>query len=427
VGKNIERIPQGLSQPEKTAPPQSPFTKRKRRGIMRKVINKEPVLSGAEGMKIVTVVGARPQFIKAGAVNRAIQAFNKRKSSIREIWVHTGQHYDYLMDKVFFEELELPKPDYHLGVGSGSHAKQTGLMLERIEMVLKKERPETVIVYGDTNSTLAGALAGAKLNIPVGHIEAGLRSYVRTMPEEINRVLTDQLSTFLFCPTSQAVRNLAEEGIKPGRGRVVKKVGDVMYDSILYYSKIAEEKSTILQDLNLYFSTPNSELRTQNYYLATLHRAENTDDPKRLKSILEALNKIGRKTPTVLPLHPRTKKMMKVYHLFLGFKNIKFVEPISYFDMLKLERNAGAILTDSGGIQKEAYWLRVPCFTLREETEWVETVQSGWNTLVGTEPKKIFRAINHLEKKTLSKKSTNIFGDGKASEMIVELLVKSFK
>jgi UDP-GlcNAc3NAcA epimerase len=376
-------------------------------------------------MKIVAIVGARPQFIKAGAVNRAIKELNKRRKRIREIWVHTGQHYDYLMDKVFFDELKLPKPDYHLGVGSGSHAKQTGLMLERIETVLKKERPETVIVYGDTNSTLAGALAAAKLNIPVSHVEAGLRSYNQAMPEEINRLLTDHLSTFLFCPTDRAVRNLLKEGIKDGRTRIVKNVGDVMYDSILYYSKIAEKKSTILYDLNLV--NPRSEIRIFKYYLATLHRAENTNDPKRLKSILEALNKIGKKTPTVLPLHPRTKKLMEVYHFSRRFRNIQFIEPVSYFDMLELEKNAKAILTDSGGIQKEAYWFRVPCLTLREETEWVETVRSGWNELVGTEPKNIIRAVHHLGMRKHSRKNTNIFGDGKASEKIVELLVKSFK
>jgi UDP-N-acetylglucosamine 2-epimerase len=379
-------------------------------------------------MKIVTVVGARPQFIKAGAVHRGIQEFNRGKARIREIWVHTGQHYDALMDKVFFEELKLPKPDYHLGVGSGSHAKQTGLMLERVERVLKEEKPRMVIVYGDTNSTLAGALAAAKLNIPVGHVEAGLRSYRQAMPEEINRLLTDHLSTYLFCPTDQAVRNLSKEGIKNGRTKIVKNVGDVMYDSILYYSKIAEKKSTILHDLNLInpLSVPPGRDDPQ-YYLATLHRAENTDDPKRLRSILRALHEIGKNVPTVLPLHPRTRKMMEAYHLLPGFKNIEFVEPVSYLDMLKLEKNAKAILTDSGGIQKEAYWLKVPCFTLRDETEWVETVQSRWNEVVGTEPKKIVRAVNHLEGRKLSQRSTNFFGDGKASDIIVELLMGSFK
>ncbi len=385
-------------------------------------------------MKVVTIVGARPQFIKAATISRAIKEFDRRsqirryrKKRIQEILVHTGQHYDTLMDKVFFEELKLPRPDYHLGVGSGSHAKQTGLMLERIERVLEKEKPETVIVYGDTNSTLAGALAAAKLKIPVGHVEAGLRSYNPGMPEEINRVLTDHLSTFLFCPTDQAARNLSKEGIRDGKTTVVKNVGDVMYDSILYYSELAEEKSSILRDLDLALETQNSKLIVHDYYLATLHRAENTDDPKKLKSILKALDEIGRNTPTVLPLHPRTKKMMEVYHLFARFKNIQFIEPLSYFDMLKLEKNAAGILTDSGGVQKEAYWLSVPCFTLRGETEWVETVQRRWNTLVGTEPKKIVRAVDHLNKRKLSKKSPSIFGDGKASEAIVRLLVKSPK
>jgi len=376
-------------------------------------------------MKIITIVGARPQFIKAAAVTRAIQRYNKRcpsKQKLQEILVHTGQHYDYLMDKVFFEELELPTPDYQLGVGSGPHAQQTGMMLEGIERVLEKENPGMVIVYGDTNSTLAGALAAAKLNIPVAHVEAGLRSYNRTMPEEINRVLTDQLSTFLFCPTSQAVKNLAEEGIKPGRGRVVKKVGDVMYDSILYYSKIAEKKSTILKDLGL--RSPQSAIGNLQYYLATLHRAENTDNSNRLKSILRALNEIGENTPVILPLHPRTKKMMGAYRLFPGSRRIRFIEPVSYLDMVTLEKNATAILTDSGGVQKEAYWFGIPCFTLREETEWVETVKSGWNVLVGIEPKKIVREIIHLEKRRLSKKGTGIFGDGKASEKIIQVLIR---
>ncbi len=400
-----------------------------------------------EGMKIVTVVGARPQFIKAAAVNRATQELNKRKKQIREVLVHTGQHYDYLMDEVFFEELELPRPDYYLGVGSGSHARQTGMILERVESVLQKEKPEIVVVYGDTNSTLAGALAAAKLNIPVAHVEAGLRSYNRNMPEEMNRLLTDHLSTFLFCPTSQAVRNLSKEGIKDGGKRIVKNVGDVMYDSVLYYSKIAEKKSTILKRLDLLTPksvraihesplppTPNScteRFQTVPYYLVTLHRAENTDNPKRLRSIFTALNELGKNVPIVLPLHPRTKKMMSVYHLFPRSLRIRLVEPVSYLAMLNLERNAAAILTDSGGVQKEAYWFRVPCFTLREETEWVETVRGGWNVLVGIEPKKIVREIIRLEKRRLSKKGTRnesiptgIFGDGKASEKIVQILMR---
>jgi UDP-N-acetylglucosamine 2-epimerase len=390
-------------------------------------------------MKIVTIVGARPQFIKAAFVSRAIQTFNEKgsltdrlssKKKIREIFVHTGQHYDDLLDRVFFEELELPKPDYHLGVGSGSHARQTGVMMERIETVLEREKPEIVVVYGDTNSTLAGALAAAKLNIPVAHVEAGLRSYKRTMPEEINRLLTDHLSTLLFCPTAQAVRNLLKEGIKNGKTTIVKKVGDVMYDSILYYSKSAGEKSTILKDLGLSLSlglfTPNSKLQTPNYYLATLHRAENTDDPRRLESILRALSEIGKKLPVVLPLHPRTRKMIKDYDLFPKSKGIRLIEPVSYLNMLNLEKNAKAILTDSGGVQKEAYWLKVPCFTLREETEWVETVRSGWNVLVGTRVKRILEEMNQVERRKRIKKGVSIFGNGRASEKIVQILVRKY-
>jgi UDP-GlcNAc3NAcA epimerase len=392
-----------------------------------------PLLSGVEGMKIATIVGARPQFIKAGAVSRAIWAFNKKHSNrqIGEILIHTGQHYDYLMDKVFFKELELPKPDYHLGVGSGSHGKQTGMMLEKIEAILQKEKPKVVMVYGDTNSTLAGALAAIKLHIPVAHVEAGLRSYNRDMPEEINRLVTDHLSTFLFCPTVQAVRNLQKEGIKDDDLYKVKRVGDVMYDSILYYSKLAETRSTILRDLNLLYP-PNSVLRTQNlklktrnYYLVTLHRAENADNPEKLKSILKALHEIGKDSTVIFPLHPRTKKMIHGYHLSAYCTRIYLIEPVSYFDMLKLEKNAKAILTDSGGVQKEAYWFSIPCFTLREETEWVETVKSGWNILVGTEKKRIIEEVNRLEKNRPIHKRMPMFGDGKASEKIVRKIAEN--
>lgn len=375
-------------------------------------------------MKIITIVGARPQFIKAAAVSRAIQKFNEKAKKVEEIFVHTGQHYDYLMDRVFFEELELPKPHYHLGVGSGSHGKQTGMILERIESVLQKERPAVVLVYGDTNSTLGGALASSKLNIPVAHVEAGLRSYNRRMPEEINRLVTDHLSTFLLCPTNQAVKNLKKEGIRNGKGKIVKNVGDVMYDSILYYSSLAEKKSTILKDLSLL--TPTSELRTPNYYLATLHRAENTDDPKRLKSILKALHEIGKEAIVILPLHPRTKKVMKTYNLLEDSKRVKLIEPVSYLNMLALEKHARAILTDSGGVQKEAYWFRVPCFTLRDETEWVETVKSGWNVLVGAETGKILEGLKFIESKKRFRKQKELFGDGKAGQKIVQVILKTF-
>jgi UDP-N-acetylglucosamine 2-epimerase len=303
-------------------------------------------------------------------------------------------------------------------------------MLERIEAVLRIEKPEVVVVYGDTNSTLAGALAAAKLNIPVAHVEAGLRSYDRTMPEEINRLLTDHLSAFLFCPTDQAVQNLLKEGIEDGKTRRVKNVGDVMYDSIQYYSKKAEKKSTILKDLDLVPAKdphiPQFVFRVPNYYLATLHRAENTDDPKRLRSILKALDELGRKVPIILPLHPRTKKVMNGYHLFSKFKNVRWIEPVSYLNMLKLEKNAKAILTDSGGVQKEAYWFRIPCVTLRDETEWVETVRSGWNKLAGTDPRKIVQEVNRLEKRRPPEKRKGIFGDGKASGEIVRILIRCF-
>jgi UDP-GlcNAc3NAcA epimerase len=384
-------------------------------------------------MKIVTIVGARPQFIKAAALRRAIEAYNERtraKKRVREVLVHTGQHYDYSMADIFFEELGLPIPDYHLDVRSGSHAKQTALMLERIEGVLHQEKPDLVMVYGDTNSTLAGALTAAKLNIPVAHVEAGLRSYNRVMAEETNRILTDHLSTFLFCPTIQAIRNLSKEGIKDGDTKVVQNVGDVMYDSILYYSKLAEKRSTILNDLGLVLPhrsfTPNASLRTPNYYLATLHRAENTDDPARLKSVLTALHEIGKEIPVVLPLHPRTKKMIKAYGLRSERRRLKVIEPVPYLDMIALSKNARVILTDSGGLQKEAYWLRVPCVTLREETEWVETVKSGWNVVVGTHVKKIVQAVRHWAEERQPKKRGGAFGDGRAGEKIVRTLADRF-
>jgi UDP-N-acetylglucosamine 2-epimerase len=326
------------------------------------------------------------------------------------------------MDRVFFEELRLPKPDYHLGAGSGSHAVQTGKMLVGIEGVLEKEKPQITIVYGDTNSTLAGALAAAKLNIPVGHVEAGLRSYRRSMPEETNRLLTDHLSTLLFCPTTQAVRNLSKEGIRNGDKTVVENVGDVMYDSILYYSGIAEKKSKIIQKLG--FLTPNSELRTPNYYLVTLHRAENTDHPKRLKSIFRALAEIAEDCPVVLPLHPRTKKMIETHRLVRETKGIQLIDPVSYLDMVKLEKHAKVILTDSGGVQKEAYWFRVPCITLRDETEWMETIRGGWNVLVGSRTKSIVEEVRHRAGRKPPSGGMGVFGDGKASEKIVQIIAK---
>ena len=378
-------------------------------------------------MKIVTIVGARPQFIKAAAVSRAIEAFNRRgpRRRIQEVLVHTGQHYDDVMDRVFFEELEIPRPRHHLGVGSGPHGKQTARMMEGIESVLQKEKPDVVLVYGDTNSTLAGTLTAVKLNLPVAHVEAGLRSYNRIMPEETNRVLTDHLSRFLFCPTSVSVKNLAKEGIRNSRETVVRQVGDVMYDSILFYAGLAEQRSTILKNLGLNDATTvNAERRTPNYYLATLHRAENTDDPEKLGSIVRALSRIGREAAVVLPLHPRTRKMMKAYHLLPNVEGLRLVEPLSYLNMVQLMKHSRAVFTDSGGVQKEAYWLKVPCFTLREETEWVETVESGWNMLVGTEEKRILSSVRVLDEGRGKRKSRAFFGDGKASEQIVQTLMK---
>ena len=357
-------------------------------------------------MKLVDIVGARPQFIKVGPILRAIDKHNREhpQRAIQEILVHTGQHYDYTMSRVFFEELELKEPDYHLGVGSGTHAYQTGEMLKRIEEVLLKEKPDLVMVYGDTNSTLAGALAAAKLRIPVAHVEAGLRSFNRKMPEEINRVLTDHVSDLLFCPTETAVKNLEREGITKG----VHLVGDVMYDSVLYNVQLAERHSQILEQL---------QLEPKGYALATVHRAENADDPERLRSIFEALETIAADgLPVVVPLHPRTRKQLSTLNLPLN--RVQLIEPVSYLEMLLLEKSATIILTDSGGVQKEAFFFKVPCVTLREETEWVETVEAGWNVLVGCHPERIVRAVRAA--RSLSE-SASPYGDGHAAERIVNL------
>jgi UDP-GlcNAc3NAcA epimerase len=330
-------------------------------------------------LRIVTIVGARPQFIKAATVSRAIAAHNQTPTDtiLHEKLVHTGQHYDDNMSEVFFEELEIPRPAYSLGIGSGSHGQQTGRMLERIEQVLLSEEPDLVLVYGDTNSTLAGALAAAKLHIPIAHIEAGLRSFVRTMPEEINRVLTDHVSDLLFCPTSTAVTNLAREGIDKG----IHRVGDVMYDSTLFYArKVAPFEKGILQRLGI---------ASKSFYLATVHRAENTDHSGRLAGIFEAFTEIATQDcPVIIPLHPRTVKYVHQYGL-QSSNNVRVIDPASYLEMVVLEKNALKILTDSGGVQREAYFLGVPCVTLRNETEWVETVGAGWNILAGSDKRAI--------------------------------------
>lgn len=324
-------------------------------------------------MRIASIVGARPQFIKLAPVSCALRQRHE------EIIIHTGQHYDYNMSARFFDELAIPAPDYHLEIGSGFHGAQTGRMLEAIEQVLMKERPDWVIVYGDTNSTLAGTLAAAKLHIPVAHVEAGLRSFNRTMPEEINRVTTDHLSDLLFCPTETARRNVHNEGITQG----VEVVGDVMYDMLQQVQpKINAHAQTLL---------PALEVAPRAYVLVTIHRAANTDDPAAMREIAAALNRL--KMPVIFPIHPRTRACLERYSI-TWMKHVRLIEPVGYFDMLVLERAAHCVLTDSGGIQKEAFFLKVPCVTLREETEWPETVDAGWNVLVGSRPEAILAAIS---------------------------------
>ncbi len=344
-------------------------------------------------MKILSIVGARPEFIQSSPVSRVL----RRKHT--EILVHTGQHYDYRMSQTFFDELGIPTPDYNLEVGSGSHARQTAEILIRLEEVLLKEKPDLVIVRGDTNSTLAGALAASKLQIPTAHIEAGERSYKKHMPEEINRLAADRLSDMFFCVSKKAVRQLLDEGI---RSRVYW-VGDVMLDAMLANRPLARSKSTILQALGL---------TTKSYVLATVHRAANTDSPERLASLVQALNAIDE--TIVFPVHPRTRKALDGIGAHLN-AHIRVIEPVGYYDMMMLEENARLIATDSGGVQREAYFLSVPCITLRDETEWGDTVEAGWNRLVGVDPQKILTAWKHFSPPA---EQPPIFGDGQASEEI---------
>ena len=356
-------------------------------------------------MKIVTVFGARPQVIKAAPLSRLIE----RSSRVKEVIVHTGQHYDAIMSDVFFAELGVPEPHHNLQVGSGSHGKQTGAMLQGVEAVLVSETPDVVVVYGDTNSTLAGALAGAKLNIPIAHIEAGLRSFNRRMPEEVNRVLTDHVSSFLFCPNQEAVSNLAMEGINGG----VHNVGDVMYDCHLLFKEIASKRSTIQSQLGLAGSKDGED-----YCLATVHRAENTDCPSRLQGILEALKAIGMRI--VLPLHPRTRQAI-AFHGFEVGDNVSIVEPMSYLELFPLKMAASVILTDSGGLQKEAYFCGVPCITLRDETEWNETTDSGMNIVAGAEKAQILTAFNKIFGSKVAQ-SRSLQEEGNAAGKILRVL-----
>ena len=367
-------------------------------------------------MKFVSIIGARPQFIKAALVSKAL-----RVAGHQEVLVHTGQHYDFSMSRVFFEQLGIPEPDINLGIGSGSHGAQTGAMLKAMEEVILHQSADWAIVYGDTNSTLAGALAAAKVLCPVAHVEAGLRSFNRLMPEEINRVVADHVSTLLLCPTKTAVDNLAAEGINQN----VHLVGDVMYDAVLRFSTFALEASTVLKTL---------KLQPKGYLLATVHRAENTDSIQ-LGKILEGFAAL--KERVVFPVHPRTQKVLGqsgVLGKTVDFNsrltsrgpmiqtigNIELIEPVGYLDNLMLQQNARLILTDSGGMQKEAYWLGVPCVTLRNETEWIETVQAGWNVLAGSDPVGIIDAVNNSQ--TPERRDPSLFGDGRAAERCVEVL-----
>ena len=365
-------------------------------------------------LKILTIVGARPQFIKAAMVSRAIFEHNHlgHQPHIVEEIVHTGQHYDENMSDIFFEQLQIPEPIVNLNAGAGMHGEMTGRMLLEIEKEVVVRKPDLVLVYGDTNSTLSGALAAAKLNVPVAHVEAGLRSFNKRMPEEINRILTDHVSSLLLCPTRKALANLSNEGITRG----VHHVGDVMYDAALMFKKIADKKSNILQDLSL------SE---KSYILSTIHRQENTDVLDRLENILRAFSAIASKEcQLVLPLHPRTKKCIDKFNLWPLIsenENVMVIKPVSFLDMVQLENKAKVIMTDSGGVQKEAYFHKVPCVTLRDETEWIETVEAGWNQLAGAD----FNSIQSAFETAKAGVGILDYGNGQASKKIVDCLVKN--
>ncbi len=356
---------------------------------------------------IMTVVGARPQFIKASVLSSLINC--EFEHQLKEILVHTGQHFDDTMSKVFFEDLHIPTPNYNLGIHSMTHGAMTGQMLEKLEEVMVKEKPDVAVVFGDTNSTLAGALAASKLQIPIAHIEAGERSYDEKMPEELNRKLTDSIASFLFCSSQTAVDNLKKEGINKN----VFLVGDIMYDSFLKYKKIAARIET-LEKFNL---TRGS------YVLLTLHRQETTENVDRLMKVLETIDEIcfSHSIKCVFPVHPRTEKLLD--HVKTKFRSIMFIEPVSYLDMINLEKKSIFILTDSGGIQKEAYWCSKKCITLRENTEWFETVQLGWNILSGLDPDRIFQAFNDSTKKEDPPYYLNLYGDGFAGYKIIQALL----
>lgn len=377
-------------------------------------------------MKIVTIIGARPQIIKAAALSRAIIKFYHNK--IEEVIVHTGQHYDENMSQVFFDELSIPHPNYNLNVGSGSHGQQTAKMLEGIEEILIKENPDFIVLYGDTNSTLAGAIAAAKLHIPITHIEAGLRSFNKKMPEEINRITCDHCATLLFSPTKAGFNNLIREGFNPNNTKPynadnpkIYHCGDVMYDNSKYFATIAREKVDIINRLNL---------NEKPFILATIHRDNNTDQTERLTSIIEALVEIADNNKIVLPLHPRTKKLVeqnldeKTKTKLYQCKNIQLIEPVSFLEMIELERNAEMIITDSGGVQKEAFFFMKPCIILRHETEWTEIVEAGTAILADANKDLIIESYNTFKAEP-PRHYPSIFGDGHAAEFILEKMIET--
>ena len=352
-------------------------------------------------IKILTILGARPQFIKAGSVSREIAKYKE----IEEVIVHTGQHYDANMSDIFFDEMQIAKPNYFLGTGGKSHGAMTGQMIEKIEEVALSEKPDWIMVYGDTNSTLAGAIVASKLHIKLAHIEAGLRSFNMKMPEEVNRILTDRVSNILFCPTNKAIENLKNEGYENFDCKIVES-GDVMQDGAIFYKNLAVK--------------PNIEIK-KDFILCTIHRAENTDDEIRLRSIFEALEEIAKEKQVILPLHPRTKKILE--NLKLNIQNLTIIEPVGYLEMVWLIDNCDFVMTDSGGLQKEAYFFEKQCITLRDETEWVELTKCGANTLVGANKDKILESYRNNSEFNKQNLRLDLYGGGKASENIIKELI----
>lgn len=358
-------------------------------------------------MKIITIVGARPQFVKAAVVSRAIEEYNARNKNglIQELIIHTGQHFDENMSSIFFEQMNIPRPDYNLKINNLSHGAMTGQMMAKIEEVLIAEKPDWVLVYGDTNSTIAGALAAKKLHIKVAHVEAGLRSFNMRMPEEINRILTDRISDILFCPTQTAIDNLKNEGYDTIDIKQVK-CGDVMYDAALYYMDKSKQ--------------PESYKGGNQFVLSTIHRQENTDDKDKLTDIFEALKIIARKQMVILPLHPRTIKKLESFGI-IPDSNIQILDPVGYFEMIWLLSNCNCVITDSGGLQKEAFFFKKPCITVREETEWVELIHNNVNFLTGSDKDKIIDTFNHISEVPIDF-SMNLYGQGDTGRLIVDEL-----